>query len=223
MCLICFGIELETLTKEIFDNLKNEYKKTMEHLMQDIEQGVEICENIKNYAKDSKGEPQTADLEKAVDGAMRLVNLAKKNLNFTLVKENTKGIMLWANYSMLQDVLFNMFDNSNDAIVSKKEAIKSGEMQNPADGFKVNVRANPNGKLCEIIVEDNGKGILPEHLEEDKGVNVMWFTTKGYQKGTGMGIPMMREFVKHNGGTLNIESEFGKMDMDYIYLALGNG
>ena len=102
---------------------------------------------------------------------------------------------------MLQDMFYNMFDNSNDAMILKEN---QREGQND---FKINVRANPNGRMCQIVVEDNGKGILPEHLEEDRGVNVMWFTTKGATKGTGMGIAFMRMFVKHNGGTFKIESE----------------
>jgi len=206
-----FGsVDSSKITTQQFDEIKKEYDEAMERIFNNIRKGAEICDGIKKYAKKTEDKPEIVKLEDAITGAMRLLELARTNVNFTLMQENTKEIVLWTNFTMLEDILLNMFDNSNDAIASKKEAIKVGEIENGNDSFRVNVYANPNGKMCEIIVEDNGKGILPEHLEEDKGVNVMWFTTKGYQKGTGMGVPMMREFVKFNGGTFKIESEYKK-------------
>ena len=205
------GFDFKKATEEDFEQLRKEYSDAMGRIFKDIQRGEEICEGIKNYAKNTEGMPQVAELDKAVTDAMRMLNLARpKNINFSLVEDNTKDIKLWANFAMLSDMFFNMFDNSNDAIVSKKEAIKSGEIEKDNDDFKIKVRANPNGKMCEIVVEDNGKGVLPKHLEEDKGVNVMWFTTKGATKGTGMGVPFMRKFVEYNGGTFKIESEYTK-------------
>jgi signal transduction histidine kinase len=64
--------------------------------------------------------------------------------------------------------------------------------------------------MFEFEIEDNGSGIKKEHLDEGEGVNVMYFTTKGATKGTGMGISVMRQFAKYNGGSMRVESEYGQ-------------
>ena len=76
--------------------------------------------------------------------------------------------------------------------------------------------------MCEISVEDNGMGIKKEHLDEGAGVNVMYFTTKGATKGTGMGLALMRQFVKYNGGTMRVESEYTRWTRIIVTLPLAN-
>lgn len=214
------SFDITKSTPEDFQKMRDECNKIIEKIFKDIEHGAEIVESIKNYAKQTEAKPQVVVFDQAVTGAIRLLRLSRKSVSFTLSENYDKSIMLWTNFSMLQDMFYNIFDNSNDAVVSKQEEINRGALENKNEDFKVRVSANPNGKMCEIVIEDNGMGIKKEHLEEEKGVNVMYFTTKGATKGTGMGVALMRQFVKYNGGKMKIESEYTQWTKITISLPL---
>ena len=63
-------------------------------------------------------------------------------------------------------------------------------------------------------------GIKDEHKKE---IFVPLFTTKGSNnKGTGMGVPAMVQFVEQNKGTLRIESEYEKWTKVIITLPLAS-
>jgi len=55
-----------------------------------------------------------------------------------------------------------------------------------------------------IVVDDEGKGIAPEHLPN---IFRPFFTTKGH--GTGLGLSLARRMVESHGGTITVESTLG--------------
>jgi|GEM_PF-1587349 len=197
-------------TPEDFYQLRDGCKKVLGQILKSIGQGEEIVDAIKNYAKRTEATPQVVPFEQTISGAMHLLKLSRKEVAFTLKENYPQELKLWTNFSMLQDMLYNMLDNSNDAIISKREEIQGGRLAARSEEFRISLNASVNGKMCEISLEDNGMGIKKEHLEEDKGVNVMYFTTKGATKGTGMGLALMRQFIRYNGGTMKVESEYAQ-------------
>jgi signal transduction histidine kinase len=54
-----------------------------------------------------------------------------------------------------------------------------------------------------LLVEDNGPGFPPEVLPR---LFDAFFTTKGPEKGTGLGLTISRELVERFGGTLRAEN-----------------
>ena len=57
-----------------------------------------------------------------------------------------------------------------------------------------------------VVVEDDGTGICREHM--DKIFNP-FFTTKGPDRGTGLGLYLVYNEVKRLGGTIAVESASG--------------
>lgn len=54
----------------------------------------------------------------------------------------------------------------------------------------------------DLTVEDNGKGIAPEHLEH---IFEPFFTTKT-DVGTGLGLYVSRQIVERHGGSIQVSS-----------------
>lgn len=76
----------------------------------------------------------------------------------------------------------------------------------PAGGsILVHPRILEDGNL-ELSFTDNGTGIRPEHLPR---VFEPGFSTKG-RKGGGMGLSACKELIEMLGGTIQVESEWGK-------------
>jgi two-component system, NtrC family, sensor kinase len=89
----------------------------------------------------------------------------------------------------VRQALMNLFINSADAM--------------PAAGGRIILRTRTNGDHVEISVEDNGCGIVEEHLEK---VFDPFFTTKEPGKGTGLGLAVCLGLVESLGGTMKLSS-----------------
>lgn len=62
------------------------------------------------------------------------------------------------------------------------------------------------GVYVRVRVKDNGSGMTKEVVEK---LFEPFFTTKG-EKGTGLGIPQVRAFMRHIGGRVAVASELGR-------------
>jgi len=93
----------------------------------------------------------------------------------------------------LEQILVNLLSNALDAVAGR-----------PAPIIQVRVRREAAGAasglgMLEIFVADNGSGVAlsaRERLFED------FFTTKGAEAGTGLGLAVSREIARAAGGTL---------------------
>ncbi len=84
----------------------------------------------------------------------------------------------------LRHVLLNLVLNARDAIEGRG---------------RIELRARADGDAVCIEVLDNGPGVPPELLER------IWdpfFTTKGAERGTGLGLPMARRLIRQAGGQI---------------------
>ena len=97
----------------------------------------------------------------------------------------------------LEDVWMNLLINARDAI--------------PPDHtnglIAIRSRSLDSRGMIEVRVEDNGQGILPEHLDR---IFDPHFTTKPRGTGTGLGLYICRQIVADHKGEIKIDSTPGK-------------
>ncbi len=77
---------------------------------------------------------------------------------------------------------------------------------------EITISSSAKGKFVEITVADNGVGIPAHVLPMLFGAvnNAVTTTGTAGEKGNGLGLPMVAEMVKRNGGEIRVESEEGK-------------
>ena len=92
----------------------------------------------------------------------------------------------------LEQALLNLVTNAVDAM---------------PDGGRLSLAARADGEGVELAVTDSGAGIPPEDLPR---VFDPLYTTKPPGKGTGLGLPILREIVEAHGGTVRLESRPGE-------------
>jgi signal transduction histidine kinase len=68
-----------------------------------------------------------------------------------------------------------------------------------------------------VQVRDNGPGIPPEILDK---IWVSFFTTKGGQGGTGLGLAACTQIISQSGGKIWVESEVGAGATFFVQLPL---
>lgn len=96
----------------------------------------------------------------------------------------------------IEDIWLNLLTNARDAIP-------------PGRKGRIAIRSclNDDGDAVEVVVEDNGVGIPPEHQEK---LFTQFFTTKPRGEGTGLGLYVCHQVVTQHGGKIDITSEPGK-------------
>lgn len=109
-----------------------------------------------------------------------------KTRNIDIVCE-CKRLYLWAD-SRLTPVLSNLIDNSEKY---------AGE-----NFSEIRLSYSEGEQGLIIIYSDNGKGIKKEEKEE--------IFKEGYGEGTGRGLYLIREILKHYGCLIEEKGEFGK-------------
>ncbi len=94
----------------------------------------------------------------------------------------------------LNQIWGNLIDNALDAV---------------PDGGRVEVEAKRDGERVVVSVIDNGPGI-PAAIRES--IFDPFFTTKPMGQGTGLGLDIVRRLVRHNGGTIEVDSQPGRTE-----------
>ena len=97
-----------------------------------------------------------------------------------------------ADRAQLEQALLNLVSNAVDAMPS---------------GGRLRLAARPHPAGVELVVADSGGGIAAEELSK---VFDPLYTTKPPGKGTGLGLPILREVVEAHGGTVRLESRPGE-------------
>ena len=75
---------------------------------------------------------------------------------------------------------------------------------------------NP-GRYFRLSVSDTGTGISPDIMDN---IFEPYLTTKGPDKGTGMGLAAVHGIVKGYSGDITVESELGKGTTVHVLLPL---
>jgi signal transduction histidine kinase len=100
--------------------------------------------------------------------------------------------LVGADRVQLEQALLNLVSNAVDAM---------------PDGGRLSLAARPDAEGVLLVVADTGDGIPPEDLPR---VFDPLYTTKPPGKGTGLGLPILREIVEAHGGSVRLESRAGE-------------
>lgn len=107
-----------------------------------------------------------------------------------------EALVLEGSPATLQQVVVNLVTNSADAL----------EEHNPSGARSITIRACQTPAGIELTVADNGPGIPSEIAER---VFEPLFTTKDKDRGTGLGLFVVRKIVHDSGGTIAFHSAPG--------------
>jgi signal transduction histidine kinase len=121
-----------------------------------------------------------------------------KNSNIDLIiKKIDNKLATIGDVYKLEQVIINLLSNAKDAVLER--------VTNDSDDNQmvITVYAERKNNYIEIIVEDNGIGIRPDHIEK---VLNPFFTTKDAGKGTGLGLSISYGIVQEMKGDIRFYS-----------------
>ncbi|HSP88298.1 MAG TPA: PAS domain-containing sensor histidine kinase [Ignavibacteriaceae bacterium] len=177
--------EIVLFSKGLNDNLKSLYG-----LLENLLNWSLMQRNVLEY------KPENLNLYDLVNKIIGISNQSAMEKIISLSNNVDTRIFVYADVNMLRSVIQNLIIN----------AIKFTQT-----GGQIIVSSNEIGGFVEVSVQDNGIGISSEKSSELFNFHAP-FTTDGTagEKGTGLGLPLCREFVERNEGKIWLDSELGK-------------
>jgi len=128
---------------------------------------------------------------------------------------------IMADPTQMQQVLMNLCTNAAQAM-EKEGGVLRVELDNIQLSEKdkvIDPEAEP-GTYLRITVSDTGHGIAQEVLPR---IFDPYFTTKGPDKGTGLGLAVVHGIVRSHGGIVKVYSEVGKGTAFHVFFQRSDG
>jgi signal transduction histidine kinase len=140
--------------------------------------------------------PQKLSFADICKNSLEILNRNAIAKNITIKSFIGKPLYVFADSDMLKTVLRNLVSN----------AIKFTN-----HGGMISIHASESSGIVTVSVVDNGIGINPDKLTRLFDISQRQ-TTKGTanEKGSGLGLILVKEFLEKNGGEILVKSEPGK-------------
>ena len=215
------GDALDTIMMKKNAQMTDEMKEVMvdiEHaltrIQENVTQGGEIVRGLLKYSRKQDETFTEVELGELIEESFKMAQFKIKKDALDLVRDLPAGLpKIKGNFTELQEVFFNLFDNAYDAMMQRKEELGE-EGYRPTIEIKAEARG---GNRMNITIMDNGIGIK----EEDQiKIFTPFFTTKlSSKKGTGLGLYVIKKLIEENHkGRVAYRSEYMQGTKVYVTL-----
>ncbi|MBF0522839.1 MAG: GAF domain-containing protein [Candidatus Omnitrophica bacterium] len=176
--------------KEMVDEVEH----ALNRIQDNVKRGGQVVEGLLKYTRKGSEGFEPVVLGKVLEAALEMAQFKIKLNQFQMIKNFDPDIPpVLANFTQLQEVLFNIIDNSYDSMMQKKTTLLDPNYQ-PT----LQIYAIKRGRKLEIVFKDNGMGIKKEDVNK---LFTPFFTTKASsKKGTGLGLYVIRQIIEENHG-----------------------
>jgi len=169
--------------------------ETLTIVKKEAERMRRIVNGIRKFSRASGALKEPIDVNEIINDSLLLLTKQLANQNIKL--ETALGERLpkvFANASQIQQVFVNMISNARDAMEPKGGA------------FMVRSALARGGRHVEVSFTDTGCGMSKDVI---KKLSEPFFTTKGPDKGTGLGTSISFSIIKAHKGDINVTSKVG--------------
>jgi two-component system NtrC family sensor kinase len=160
-----------------------------------------IIQNLLTFSRQDHQPMATTDLNEEIERVLNLIHYQIDRNRITIIRNLDPDLpRIIANGRQLQQVLTNLLINARDALTG----MEGGEKIIKVSSF---LKKDANGQWAIIAVQDNGIGIPAKNLQR---VFTPFYTSKEESKGTGLGLSVSLGIAEAHGGSIEVESTYGK-------------
>jgi two-component system, NtrC family, sensor kinase len=172
-----------------------------------------MIRQLLDFGRRGRVHKEAVDLRELAERTVQLLDPLAKRQNITLeLRSGDSEVLAEIDGPQIQQVLSNLIENAFHAMPKGGTVavrIEAGPFQSAGEA------RTPENEFARFAVEDQGIGILPEHLEH---IFDPFFTTKEVGKGTGLGLSIAHGIVQDHGGWIEVTSTPNVGSKFLIYL-----
>lgn len=193
-----------------FDSHFNGIDSQLKLVLEGSERITGIVKSMRHASRQDAGEGTLFDPADSVLSTAALVRPSFKSLVDIETKDVKAGHLVHGHPSRLDQVFTNLIVNACHAIEEKQNTTRCRER-----GL-IRISNTVSDGWIDLAIEDNGCGMTEETLNK---LFQPFFTTKGSERGTGLGLGICRSIVTEHGGTIEAESVYGKGTTFHVRLS----
>jgi signal transduction histidine kinase len=170
------------------------YKGDIDVIISQLEKVSSITKNILKYSKKLPKDFANIELIKIVTDSIFLLEPRLKKNNISILKDFIiDRADITGDAQQIEQVIINLINNAIDAM---------------PDGGNINIqiKRNKSGHI-EVTVSDNGSGINEQDLND---IFSPFFTTKSGDKGTGLGLYIVKNILKNHNAVISCNSKINR-------------
>ena len=194
---------LKKAKKEKLERLAERVDTTAKHLNS-------LLDNLLNWALLQQGvvpyKPQRLPLRTTVEEALSMFQAAADSKSINLLTAIESDVAIYADASGFQTILRNLVAN----------AIKFTEPEG-----RVTVAASREGAQVRLTVQDTGRGMSAEKVAGLFGLERNSERGTAGERGTGLGLTLVKELTELNQGSILVRSEPGRGSAFMVLLPVG--
>jgi signal transduction histidine kinase len=189
----------------------DEVRRLADILVTQTDRIARIVQRLLDFARRRPPVSMRADIAHTIDEVLDLMRYEARRRGIELAYDHTDELpQAVVNADGIQQIVLNLVGNALEA--TEPGGVVGVDLRTACmDAAKREMPA------LRLTVTDTGKGIDPEHLPH---LFEPFFTTRGEQGGTGLGLAVVKTIVTEHGGTVAAESEPGKGSRFTVHLPL---
>jgi CheY-like chemotaxis protein len=190
-------------------------KRPIDMAQQGAQRAAQLTQRLLAFSRKQALEPTRLDCNRLISDMSELL---RRTLGETINIEIILAGGLWltfADVGQLESALLNLAVNARDAMPTGGKLTIETANAYLDDKYAAQFSDVSAGQYVLVSVADTGSGIAADDL---KRVFEPFFTTKDRDKGSGLGLAMVRGFLKQSGGHVRIYSEAGHGTTVKLYL-----
>ena len=171
-----------------------------------VERSRELTRQLLAFARRSTLQPTIVDVRSAVTSVEPMLHRILDGSVAVTIRQPDDALMARVDAGQLEQALLNLAVNASDAmgeggtltVCMRRVRVAAGDIADEPDA---------SGPFVAIAVSDTGSGMTPDVMAR---VFEPFYTTKETGRGTGLGMAMVRDFVRQSGGSVRLESTPGE-------------
>jgi len=153
-----------------------------------------VVKNLLGLARKEEYEFTRVDLNESIQDALSLLSHEFVARPIAIRYERGQNLPpIIASREHLESIWINLLMNSIEAISNKEGSIEINTFYDEGNFY--------------ILIKDSGVGIPEETLGR---IFEPFYTTKSHNRGTGLGLSVVKRIVKAHSGSIQVDSELGK-------------
>ncbi|MCF6180044.1 MAG: DUF3365 domain-containing protein, partial [Geopsychrobacter sp.] len=165
---------------------------------------TDLTRQLLGFARQQTMQPQVLVLNDAIEEMLKILRrLIGEDIEL-IWKGQAQEAKLFIDPSQLNQILTNLVVNARDAIATTGTLELSTDRVTIDEDYCAGYPWARPGHYVQLLVSDNGCGMSKQVMEH---IFEPFYTTKDFDKGTGLGLATVYGIVKQNNGFLNVYSE----------------
>jgi PAS domain S-box-containing protein len=202
--------ELLLIKSVAFDN---ETKENLTQLYESALQAKELVQQILNFSRRKKIKRRPLQIQNSIDTVLKLMRSGiPRNISVEKDIEHDCPPVI-ADPTQLHQIIMNLISNGVHAMGKPGGVINVSLRPVTVTQSDANNGVKPGNYIC-LSVCDTGEGMSKEVM---KRIFEPFYTTKGNESGTGMGLSVVYGIVKDMAGSIKVDSQPGKGSRFRLY------